>query len=79
MMANPNEAMIHEDALEKAFAVHNEKLREIIEQHKTWLESELRKAHFQLATLTRERDLLVKEALKLRKIISEMNALLRGQ
>lgn len=58
-----------EDTLDQLIAAHGEKLRATMEEYKSWLAVELRRAHQQIALLTQEKDLLIKNNLKQRNII----------
>jgi len=60
-----------EDALDHVLAAQNQKIKESIGNYKFWLAVELRKAHWEIFRLQEERDLLIKETIRLKKIVAE--------
>jgi len=61
-----------EDTLDRICAAQNQKIRESIGNYKFWLAIELRKAHQEIFRLQEERDLLIRETLRLKKIVAEI-------
>jgi hypothetical protein len=59
-------ALKEEDTLDHLLVAQNQKIRESIGNYKFWLAIELRKAHQEIFRLIEERDLLIKENLKMR-------------
>jgi hypothetical protein len=70
-------ALKEEESLDHILTSQNQKIKEAIGTYKFWLAVELRKAHQQVAILTQERDLLVKQLLELRKVILRVKEILR--
>jgi hypothetical protein len=66
-----------EDAVEHWWNTHGKALRETLDQYKVWCSIELRKTQQQLARVTEERDLMVKEVLKSRNMLAQMRDLLK--
>ena len=60
-----------EDAIDHWWATHGKALRETLDQYKAWCSIELRKTQQQLARVVEERDLLMRELLKLKKAIAQ--------
>ena len=66
-----------EQSLDQIIEAQGEKLRASIEEYKGWLAIELRKAHQQVAMLTQEKEVLIKQVLQLRKTIVQIKTALK--
>ena len=71
-------ALTEEDALDRICAAQNKKIREVIGNYKFWLAIELRKAHQEIFRLTEERDLLIKENLRMGHQIYRIKDFFKG-
>jgi hypothetical protein len=58
-----------QDTVDKALENLGQAVRQSLENHKTWLDAELRRSHQVIMQLTGERDLAVEQLLKAKKII----------
>jgi hypothetical protein len=67
-----------EDTLDRLLASQNEKIREAIGAYKFWLAVELRKSHEMIFKLTEERDVLIRENLKLVKRLNSLERAFKG-
>jgi hypothetical protein len=71
-------ALKEEDTLDRMLAAQNQKIRETIGNYKFWLAIELRKAHQEIFRLTEEKDLLIKENLKMRNQLFRIKDFFKG-
>jgi hypothetical protein len=58
-----------QDSIDKALENLGLAVKQSMENHKTWLDNELRRSHQVIMQLTQERDLAVEQLLKAKKII----------
>lgn len=68
----------HEDAISRWLEKHSTSLREIMDQYRAYVSIELTKAQAQIGRLTHERDVVVKEVLKLRRIVAQIKETIKG-
>jgi tRNA splicing ligase len=61
-----------QDGVDKALTGLGEAVKRAVEDHKGWLDVQLRKAHDEIILLTNERDLLVSQLLKAKRIINQI-------
>ena len=61
-----------QDSIDKALENLGQAVRQSMENHKTWLDAQLRKAHDEIIQLTNEKDLLIAQLLKAKRIINQI-------
>lgn len=61
-----------QDGIDKAVSNLAEAVKKSIEEHKGWLDVQLRKCHDEIILLTNERDLLISQLLKAKRIINQI-------
>ena len=61
-----------QDSVDKALENLGQAVRQAVENHKGWLDVQLRKCHDEIIQLTTEKDLLVSQLLKAKRIINQI-------
>lgn len=61
-----------QDGIDKAVSNLAEAVKKSIEEHKGWLDVQLRKCHDEIIQLTNEKDLLIAQLLKAKRIINQI-------
>ncbi len=67
-----NASIEREGGVDQWWAAHKKALHEMIEGYKTWVSVELRRTQVQLARVTEERDIAIKEVIKLRATLRKI-------
>ena len=61
-----------QDTVDKALENLGQAVKQSVENHKGWLDVQLRKCHDEIILLTNERDLLVSQLLKAKSVINRI-------
>ena len=61
-----------QDSIDKAMENLGQAVKQSIENHKGWLDVQLRKCHDEIIQLTNEKDLLIAQLLKAKRIINQI-------
>ena len=68
-----------ENAIDRWWASHGKSLKETIERYKIWLSDELRRTQIQMARVTEERDILIKQVVALRQTLGQIKEALHDR